>query len=362
MRDRAGAGYQLPVLLPETDDYLPDGKGKSPLAKVKSFVNVKCRQCGGNAERETDTLDTFVDSSWYFLRYLDAHNDNEFAERKRQDKWMPVNFYSGGPEHTTMHVLYSRFWQKALFDRGLVKDSEPYLRRMSHGLILGPDNQKMSKSRGNVVDPDEIVEKLGADSLRLYLAFIGPYNEVGSYPWNPDGIVGIRRFIERVWRAQEYVVEQANAAIERPLHRTIKKVGDDISALKFNTAISALMILLNSIEKEKKIGKAQWETLLKLIAPLAPHVAEELWHDSGHDSSIHTEQWPMFDGNLLQDDEVVIAIQIDGKTRDEIRVPNNASKQETEKAAREKVASRIEGKTIARTIVVSGRLVNFVTS
>jgi leucyl-tRNA synthetase len=359
---------QLPVLLPETDDYLPDGKGKSPLAKVSSFVNVTCPQCGGDAERETDTLDTFVDSSWYFLRYTDPKNAAEFAAKGKQADWMPVDLYSGGAEHTTMHLLYSRFWHKALFDRGLVNESEPYVHRENHGFVLGPDGQKMSKSKGNVMDPDKLVEQVGSDTVRMYLAFMGPYTGGASYPWNPGGVVGVRRFLERFWKAQELVTETSKlddakyAAIERALHRAIKKIGEDTKALKFNTAISQLMILLNAVEKEKQLGTEQWNTLLKIIAPFAPHMAEELWHESGHDSSVHLEEWPLFDPKLLQDDEVVIAIQIDGKMRDEILVARDASKEDTEKAAREKVASRLEGKQIVRTVVVPNRLVNFVTS
>ncbi|HEY4516451.1 MAG TPA: leucine--tRNA ligase [Candidatus Paceibacterota bacterium] len=372
---------QLPVLLPDVKDYLPTGDGKSPLAKVKSFVNTKCPSCGGKAERETDTLDTFVDSSWYFLRYTDPKNKKEFAARKKQDHWMPVDLYSGGAEHTTMHLLYSRFWHKALFDLGLVADAEPYKRRMNRSVILGPDNQKMSKSRGNVVDPDEIVKRLGADTVRMYLAFVGPYNEVGSYPWNPDGVVGVRRFLERVWRAQELVQDVDVLSLQSVLHKTIKKVGDDCVALKFNTAISALMIFLNAVEKEKTVGKGQWQTLLKLLAPFAPHMAEELWQGvvqglpldnkgkgnlskdspwTGEIQSVHTEAWPQFDPGLLVENEVTIAIQINGKTRGEVRIPTDEDKATVEKAALDAVAARLGSKKILRTIVVPGRLVNFV--
>ncbi|HTR18783.1 MAG TPA: alpha/beta fold hydrolase, partial [Candidatus Paceibacterota bacterium] len=263
---------ELPVLLPETDDFLPDGKGKSPLAKVKPFVNVKCPQCKGDAERETDTLDTFVDSSWYFLRYTDPKNEKEFAAKDKQANWMPIDLYSGGAEHTTMHLLYSRFWHKALFDAGLVADNEPYTRRMNRGIILGPDGQKMSKSKGNVVDPDDVVNRLGADTVRMYLAFIGPYNEVASYPWNPDGVVGVRRFIERVVRSSESVTS-SESKLSPLFHRTIKKVGEDIDALKFNTAISALMILLNAMEKAGSVSRTEWNTFLTLLAPFAPHIA-----------------------------------------------------------------------------------------
>ena len=350
----------LPVKLPEIKDYLPDGRGKSPLAKARKWVAVKCPRCYGKAERETDTLDTFVDSSWYFLRYTDPKNKKKFADVKKQKNWMPVDLYSGGPEHTTMHVLYSRFWHKALYDLGLVKDPEPYARRMNHGLILGSNAQKMSKSRGNVSDPDEIVERIGTDSLRLYLAFVGPYNEAGTYPWDSNGIVGMRRFVERVWRASDLVRKADVSELDVQLHKTVKKVGEDIAALKFNTAISALMIFLNSVEKARAIGKEQWRTFLRLLAPFAPHVAEELWRETGNKKSIHLETWPKYDAAKLKDETVRIAVQVNGKTRGEAEIPTDAQKEETEKAAREVVAGRLEGKRVLRTVVVPNRLVNFV--
>lgn len=348
---------QLPVELPPVDDYLPEGSGKSPLAKVKSFVETTCPTCGGAAERETDTLDTFVDSSWYFIRYTDPLNSTEFAARERQDAWMPIDLYSGGAEHTTMHLLYSRFWHKALFDCGLVKDAEPYARRMNRSLIMGPDGQKMSKSRGNVIDPDEVVEKLGADTVRMYLAFIGPYNEVASYPWNPDGVVGVRRFLERVWKIGDKLVERGG--VETSLHRAIKKVSEDIPKLKFNTAISALMILVNDAEKQG-MTKDQYARLVRLIAPFAPHMAEELWHNLGNTASVHQESWPTYEEKFLQDENIVYAIQIDGKTRGEVSVPADADKAAVEAAAREAVAARLEGQSVARVVVVPKRLVNFV--
>ncbi|HEY4521046.1 MAG TPA: class I tRNA ligase family protein, partial [Candidatus Paceibacterota bacterium] len=351
---------QLPVLLPDVEDYLPSGEGKSPLAKVKSFFDVECPECGGKAERETDTLDTFVDSSWYFIRYTDPHNEKEFAAKGKQVNWLPVDLYSGGAEHTTMHVLYSRFWHKALFDLGLVADPEPYTRRMNRSIILGPDGQKMSKSRGNVIDPDSVVEKLGADTVRMYLAFIGPYSEVGSYPWNPDGVVGVRRFLERLWKAQQYAQKDDVASLQNVLHKTIKKVGEDATQMKFNTAIAQLMVFLNAIEKQKKIGEAQWKTLLTLVAPFAPHIAEELWNESGGKGSVHSQAWPEFDPKLLADDEVTIAIQIDGKTRGTIVLPANVTKDEIEKHARLKVEVRLKGVKVARVVVVPGRLINFV--
>ena len=351
---------ELPILLPDVEDYLPTGDGKSPLAKVTSFVHTTCPKCAGKAERETDTFDTFVDSSWYFLRYTDPKNVSSFADHAKQDAWMPVDLYSGGAEHTTMHLLYSRFWQKTLFDLGLVADAEPYSRRMNRSIILGPDGQKMSKSRGNVIDPDEVVKKLGADTVRMYLAFIGPYNEVGTYPWNPDGVIGVRRFIERVWKATDYVGNERVAELESVLHRTIKKVGEDSEVLKFNTAIAQLMILLNEIEKYKKIGADQWATFLRLLAPFAPHMSEELWHEAGNATSVHLESWPVYDEATLRQESVKMAVQIDGKTRGEIEVPIDTDKAEIERLARGAAEARLSGNTVARTVLVSGRLVNFV--
>lgn len=350
---------ELPVELPPVDDYLPEGSGKSPLAKVKSFLEIRCPKCGGAAQRETDTLDTFVDSSWYFLRYTDPQNPTEFASKERQVRWMPVDLYLGGAEHTTMHLLYSRFWHKALYDMRLVGEPEPYKRRMNRSIILGPDGQKMSKSRGNVIDPDEVVERLGADTVRLYLAFIGPYNEVANYPWNPDGVVGVRRFLERVWRLAESLSDTDDAKLEILLHRTTKKVGEDVAKLKFNTAISAMMIFLNEAEKFS-ISKEQYGIFLRLLAPFAPHIAEELWQGLGRNHSIHVEQWPTFDPAKIESEEVTYAIQIDGKMRGEVTLPAGADSAAAEKAAREAVGERLQGAAVARVVIVPKRLVNFV--
>ena len=274
---------------------------------------------------------------------------------------MPVDLYSGGAEHTTMHVLYSRFWHKALFDLGLVKEPEPYTRRMNRSLILGPDGQKMSKSRGNVIDPDEVVGRLGADTVRMYLAFIGPYNEVSSFPWNPDSVVGVRRFLERVARFQECVCDEDVPELEGVLHRTIKKVGDDIGALKFNTAISQLMIFLNHAEKVKKASRTQWDGFIRLLAPFAPFLAEELWFDAGHKkSSVHSSDWPSYDASRLEEATITIAVQVNGKTRGQASVAAGSDSVTQEAAATKAVQDRLNGKKIVRTIVVPGRLVNFV--
>lgn len=350
----------LPVKLPEVKDYLPEGSGKSPLAKAEKWMSVKCPTCKGRALRETDTLDTFVDSSWYFLRYTDPKNKKVFADKKKQASWLPVSLYSGGAEHTTMHVLYSRFWHKALFDLGLVADKEPYTRRKNRSLIMGPDGQKMSKSRGNVIDPDEVVEKLGADTVRMYLAFIGPYGEVSNYPWNPDGVVGIRRFLERVWKASEYIGKKTPETVKRGLHKAIRKVGEDIPALKFNTAISALMIFMNALEKEKAISKDDFGLLLRVLAPFAPHMAEELWHSIGHKTFIHKEAWPKWNPKLAADDMATIAIQVNGKMRGTAVLASDASDEEHEAAARAVVSDKLPATPVKKVIVVKGRLVNFV--
>ncbi|MBI5456605.1 leucine--tRNA ligase [Candidatus Kaiserbacteria bacterium] len=348
----------LPVKLPEVKDYLPDGSGRSPLAKVRKWVNVKCPKCKGHAERETDTLDTFVDSSWYFLRYIDPKNKKLFSEPKKQKAWMPINLYSGGAEHTTMHVLYSRFWQKALFDLKLAMDPEPYTRRMNRSLILGPDGQKMSKSRGNVIDPDSVVAQLGADTVRMYLAFVGPYNEVSTYPWNPDGVVGVRRFLERVWRLREKI-GKGGEEIEISLHKTIKKVSEDIPALKFNTAIAQMMSFLNEAERAG-ISKAQFEIVLRLLSPFAPHIADELWAELGHKKSIHLEKWPAFKAGKLVADTVSVAVQINGKTRTQISISPEESEESAKTKAIEAGAKWLEGRQVLKVIYVKGRIVNLV--
>ncbi len=352
----------LPVVLPDIEDYLPSNEGKSPLAKASAWVNVACPKCGGEAERETDTLDTFVDSSWYFLRYADPKNTSEFASKEKLKQWLPLDFYSGGAEHTTMHLLYSRFWHKVLFDLGLVNEAEPYIRRMNRSLILGPDGQKMSKSKGNVIDPDKEVERLGSDSVRMYLAFVGPYNEVSAYPWNPDGIVGVRRFLERVWRLNSKLGgENENSTL---LHQTIKKVGDEIASMKMNTGVSALMILVNDWEKKEKVSQEEYEILLKLLAPFAPHMTEELWHTLGHQTSIHTETWPKYDESRLQSSEVIIAVQINGKVRATFSASSTIGKAEVvEKATGlPEVQKWVGDKGVKKVIYVPGKLVNLVVS
>lgn len=348
----------LPVELPDLEDFTPRDDGKSPLAKLDSFVNTKCPKCSGDAQRETDTLDTFVDSSWYFLRYCDSKNDKEFADKKKLKEWMPVDFYSGGSEHTTMHLLYARFWYKALHDLKLVDNDEPFTQRLNRGLILGPDGNKMSKSKGNVIDPDEIVERLGADTVRAYLAFIGPYNEPGNYPWDPNGVVGVRRFIERIVGLKEKIKKIDSDEVLKLLHKTIKGVGEDYQKLKFNTGLSKIMILSNTMEKSE-FSDETYKTLLKLLSPIVPHVTEELFEKP---TSIHLEKWPEFDEKLIKDDEVEIVIQINGKVRRSINLPIDSPKDLVEKSSIEnpEIKKWLENIEIKKVIFVPNKLINFV--
>ena len=314
----------LPWTLPEDVDFKPTGE--APLAKSSELKNRTEKIFGKGWTPEVETMDTFVDSSWYFLRYLDSQNDTEFSSKEKQKIWMPINQYFGGSEHTTLHLLYSRFFQKVLFDLGAVTESEPYQNRLNRGLIMGPDGSKMSKSRGNVIDPDEVVERVGSDTVRMYLAFIGPYNEPGSYPWDMGGIAGIRRFLEKIISVSENVhtATDTDMQVETLLQKTIKKVSDDIGKFKFNTAISSMMTLLNSVEK-RSFNKEQFKTLLRLLAPFAPHLAEELWESLGEKTSVHLSNWPGHDIKLIVDEVVTVAVQVNGKIRGTIEVPADIS-------------------------------------
>ncbi len=357
---------QLPVILPEVKDFLPTGDGKSPLAKVADWMNVSCPKCGSPAERETDTMDTFVDSSWYFLRYTDLHNAEEFASKKKMSAWMPVDLYSGGAEHTTMHLLYSRFFARVLADLKLIQWSEPYTRRMNRGLILGPDGQKMSKSKGNVIDPDEYVSKLGADTVRMYLAFIGPYDEVGSYPWDPRGILGVRKFLERVWRlAQKTKDILSSPEVERHLHQAIKKIGEDIEKFKFNTCIAELMKLVNVLMPLEKEGipKSVMQSFTLLLAPFAPHMAEEMFELLGGNGSIHTQTWPAYDPRIATAPTFDLVIQRNGKKRAVVSIHSGASKDDAIAAAiAANVVTHEEVKRAANIVFVPGRLLSIVVT
>ncbi|NQV93364.1 leucine--tRNA ligase [Candidatus Kaiserbacteria bacterium] len=350
----------LPWLLPEDVDFRPTGE--PPLAKSKELLERTEKIFGDGWTPEVETMDTFVDSSWYFLRYIDNENGTEFSSMEKQKEWMPIDIYFGGAEHTTMHLLYSRFWQKVLFDLGLVTESEPYKRRINRGLVLGPDGNKMSKSKGNVIDPDEQVKRLGSDAVKMYLAFMGPYGETTNYPWDLGGIVGIRRFLERVDKMidKENIMDSEDVHLERHLHQTIKKVGGDIELYKFNTAISQLMIFLNQMQT-LKVSKNTLEIFLRLLAPFAPHLTEELWERLGNMTSIHLEEWPEFDESKLVSDTVSIAVQIHGKVRGLVESPSGSSEDEVLALVRkdEGLSKWIEGEP-KRVIYVENKLINLV--
>jgi len=350
----------LPWTLPEDVDFKPTGK--EPLAKSKELKKRTEKIFGKGWTPEVETMDTFVDSSWYFLRYLDLQNDKEFSSKEKQKIWMPVNQYFGGSEHTTLHLLYSRFIQKVLFDLGVVTESEPYQSRLNRGLIMGPDGSKMSKSRGNVIDPDEIVEKVGADTVRMYLAFIGPYNEPGSYPWGMGGIAGIRRFLEKVISVSENIQTTTNTEVETLLQKTIKKVSDDIGKFKFNTAISSMMTLLNSVGK-RSFSTEQFKILLRLLAPFVPHLTEELWESLGEKTSIHLSNWPEHNDSLIVDEVVTVAIQINGKIRGTVEVMANISDDELSKKAIElESAKKWIGNNYKIVKIVPQKLISIVTT
>ncbi len=351
----------LPVILPEIDDYLPRDDGKSPLAKSE-WAQVRCPICGAEAVRETDTLDTFIDSSWYYLRYVDSKNNEEFANLTKLEKWMPVNFYSGGAEHTTMHLLFARFFNKVLFDLGLVKDEEPFTKRLNRGLVLASDGNKMSKSKGNAINPDKMVENMGADTVRTYLAFIGPYNEVGSYPWDQNGAVGMRRFLEKVWRVANSLKEKTNPEVEKNLHKVIKRVTEEFSQLKFNAGIAQLMTFINLADKQG-IALDEFSKFIKLLSVVAPHITEEIWNDILKKNSFISEQeWPSFDSNLIVEETVTVVIQVNGKVRGKIEMPLSS----TEEEILEKISSIseiqkwLENQTIKKTIYIENKILNIV--
>jgi len=353
---------QLPVLLPEVENYEPTDTGESPLAKIREWVETTCPKCGGPAERETDTMPQWAGSSWYFLRYTDPHNDTELAGKDKLDYWLPVDWYNGGMEHTTLHLLYSRFWHKFLYDLGVVSYPEPYKKRTSHGMILGENNEKMSKSRGNVVNPDEIVAEYGADTLRVYEMFLGDFEK--SVPWSTEGVRGCRRFLERFWRLQEIAVpgEEFSPELETQFHKCVKKVSEDFENLKFNTAIAAMMALLNDIFALGRITYAELKTLLILLNPVAPHITEEMWVNMGFPGYVHQQQWPQWDPAKVVDETVSIAVQINGKVRGEITVSVDDPVERARELAmaNPNIVRHTEGKTIVKEIYVPGKIYNLV--
>lgn len=355
----------LPVKLPEIKKYVASSTGESPLALIDKWVNTKCPVCKGPAKRETDTMPQWAGSSWYFIRYIDPKNTKAFADPKKIKKWLPVNWYNGGMEHTTLHLLYSRFWYKFLFDQKLVPTNEPYNKRTSHGLILAEGGAKMSKSKGNVVSPDDIVKLYGADTLRLYEMFMGPFDQ--PVAWNTESMIGPRRFIERVWNLKNRITENKKTlsieykGLVSDLHKTIEKVSVDIEKLGFNTAVSAMMTLLNRFEKETSILKKDYEQFLLIVAPFAPHVSEEIWQTLGHKKSIHIEKWPKSNKKLIIEDKINIAIQVNGKLRATIEVDSlEESDVVTEAKNNENVKKYLEGFEVVKTIYVRGKIVNFV--
>ena len=352
---------QLPLTLPDVQTYEPTDNGESPLAKMTDWVNTTCPCCGGPAKRETDTMPQWAGSSWYFLRYMDPHNDKALASKEALEYWSPVDWYNGGMEHTTLHLLYSRFWHKFLYDIGVVPTKEPYAKRTSHGMILGENGEKMSKSRGNVVNPDEIVDTYGADTMRLYEMFIGDFEKAA--PWSPKSIKGCRRFLERVWALAEKVQDGDTYSKEHEvlMHRTIKKVGEDADNLKANTAIAALMTMLNEFY-DKGVNKAEYMTFLTLLNPFAPHITEELWQQMGGEGLLSIAPWPVYDEAKTVEDTVEIAVQVNGKLKCTIKLPVDCDKQAAidTALAEEKVQHAVEGKQMVKQIVVPGKIVNLV--
>ena len=353
---------ELPLELPEIETFEPGENGESPLAKAYDWIETTCPCCGGKAQRETDTMPQWAGSSWYFLRYMDPHNDEALASKEALEYWSPVDWYNGGMEHTTLHLLYSRFWHKFLYDIGVVPTKEPYMKRTSHGMILGENNEKMSKSRGNVVNPDEVVEEFGADAFRTYEMFIGAFDQ--STPWSQQGLKGCYKFLERVWNLQSIVNDEEgySADLEKNMNKTIKKVGEDFERMKFNTAIATMMSLVNDFSKKGSVTKDEYKTLITLLNPVAPHMTEELWLTYGNGELLSLQPWPKYDEGKTVDDEIEIVVQINGKIKDKLMIPAGLDKDGTQEAAMntEKIKGLIEGKNVVKVIAVPGKLVNIV--
>lgn len=351
----------LPIKLPFVEKYQPTGTGESPLSAITDWVNAKCPKCKGQAKRETDTMPNWAGSNWYYLRYLDPKNNKALADSKKIKYWMPVDWYNGGMEHTTLHLLYSRFIYKFLFDIGAVPQKEPYQKRTSHGMVLAQDGRKMSKSFGNVINPDDIVKQYGADTLRLYEMFMGPFEQ--AIAWDINGLKGVYRFLDKIWKLKEKISEsKPNLELEKLTHQTIKKVTGDLETLNYNTAISALMILTNAMSQESQLPSASYQSLLKLTSPLAPHITEELWRLLGNKDSIHNQRWPEYDEKLLQEDRVFLMVQINGKVRDRVEAKSGILEEEARQLtiSRDNVKKWIAGKEIKKIIFVPDKLINIV--
>ena len=353
---------ELPLLLPDVEHYEPTDDGQSPLSRMTDWVNVKCPRCGGDAQRETDTMPQWAGSSWYFLRYCDPHNDKEFASKEALDYWMPVDWYNGGMEHTTLHLLYSRFWHLFLHDLGLVSAPEPYQKRTSHGMILGENGEKMSKSRGNVINPDDTIAQIGADAFRMYEMFMGAFDQ--AIPWSTNGAKGCRKFLDRVWRLQEILTDDEGVSedLRVSVNQTIKKVSEDYERMKFNTAIAQMMTLVNEMYQKGSVTKGELKALLLLLSPVSPHICEEIWQLQGFGAPVYTQSWPKYDEKYLTRDEVEIAVQVNGKVRGKLMIPITMTRESAqEELPKLPAVQQIVGdRQIVKVIFVPGRLLNIV--
>ncbi len=350
----------LPLKLPDVKEFLPGENGESPLAKEFDWINTTCPHCGGHAERETDTMPQWAGSSWYFLRYMDPHNDTALASKEALKYWAPVDWYNGGMEHTTLHLLYSRFWYKFLYDIGIVPTSEPYSKRTSHGMILGGNGEKMSKSKGNVVNPDDIVAEFGADSFRTYEMFIGPFDQ--STPWSMESLRGCSKFLDRVWNLTDILVdgEEFSPEFEKMMHKAIKKISSDYEAMKFNTAVSTFMSMVNEFYKLKRINKAEFNTFLILLNPIAPHITEELYQNIGNSKTIAESSWPIFDETKTIDDEIELPIQVNGKLKGTVMIYADSAEDTVKELVHEKISNLLDGKDVVKEIYVKGKIYNIV--
>lgn len=353
---------ELPLKLPEVENFVPGSDGESPLAKIDSFVNCKCPKCGAPAKRETDTMPQWAGSSWYYLRYCDPHNDKELASKESLEYWMPVDWYNGGMEHVTRHMIYSRFWHKFLYDIGVVNTDEPYMKRTAQGLILGPDGEKMSKSKGNVIDPLDVIKAYGADVLRVYALFMGDYEKAA--PWSDSSVKGCKRFLDRVWSLADMLTDDEGYRphFASKMHKLIKKVSADIDGMKFNTAIAAMMTILNDFYQDGSISRGELKDFLIMLYPFAPHITEEMYQNCGFGGYIHDAKWPEFDESMCKDDEIEIAVQINGKLKDRAVISADATQDEVLELVKknQKIAAELDGKTIVKEIYVKGKLVNIV--
>ena len=350
----------LPLVLPEVDEFKPGENGESPLAALNDWINTTCPHCGGAAKRETDTMPQWAGSSWYFLRYIDAHNDKEFASKEALNYWLPIDWYNGGMEHTTLHLLYSRFWHKFLYDIGKVPTKEPYAKRTSHGMILGGNGEKMSKSKGNVVNPDDIVNEFGADAFRTYEMFIGPFDQ--STPWSMESLRGCSKFLDRVWNLQSFLVDgdSYSPEFDKMMNKAVKKISSDFEEMKFNTAVATLMTMVNEFYRLKRINKAEFNTFLILLNPIAPHVTEEIYSLIGNDRTIAESSWPTYDETKTIDDEIEIPIQINGKLKDTVIIIKDSEENIVKQLVHDKISDILDGKNIVKEIYVNNKIYNIV--